>query len=139
MLRVKSIRIEPHCLVLTGLIPLTALVFEHPSEVSAYLRPRSLGNLHLTWGSLLQPSASDQIGYLVLHTPVGAPGQLPESEDGDACWVALDIGRTFYTLKPGCVGTMCCAACNRPIPQQRMLAVPSTRVCTKCQQKKENT
>jgi hypothetical protein len=139
VLRVKSLRIEPDCVVLTGVIPSTALVFQHPSEFPAYLQPRSIGNLHLTWSTLLQPGADDEIGYLVLQTPVAAAGQLPESEDGDSCWVALAVERTFHTLKPGSIGAVCCARCNRPIPQQRLLAVPNTRVCTNCQQKKEKT
>jgi len=139
VLRVKSLRIEPDCVVLTGLIPSTALVFEHPSEFPAYLQPRSLGNLHLTQSSLLHPDAGADIGYLVLQTPVASAGQLPESEDGDSCWVALAIERTFHTLKPGSIGVVCCVRCNRPIPQQRLLAVPNTRVCTNCQQKKEKT
>lgn len=139
VLRVKSLRIEPNCLVVTGLIPSTALVFEHPSEFPAHLQPRSIGNLHLTWSSLLHPGAGDVIGYLVLQTPVAIEGQLPESEDGDNCWVALSIQRALHTLKPSSIGAACCARCNRPIPQQRLLAVPNTRVCTNCQQKKENT
>jgi hypothetical protein len=138
VLRVNSIRIEPNRLVLTGLIPQTALVPEVTSDSPGSLRPRSMGNLHTTWSSLLQPGGSDQIGYLVLHTPVGTPGQLPESEDGDFCWAALAIERTLHTLRTGCVGAISCASCNRPIPQQRLLAIPNTRVCTNCQQKREN-
>ncbi len=138
VLRVKFIRIEPHCAVFTGLIPSTALAFEHPSEFPAYVQPRSIGTLHLTWSSLLHPGADEDIGYLVLQTPVSAAGLLPESEDGDNCWVAISIQRTFHTLKPESIGPACCARCNRPIPQQRLLAVPGTRICTCCQQKKEN-
>lgn len=137
VLRVKSIRIEPNSLVLSGLIPSTALVFEHAAEFPAYLRPRSIGNLHLTGSSLQPKSASDELGYLVLQTPVVAAGLLPESEDDDAYWVAIAVQRTFHTLPPGSIGAVCCACCNRPISQQRLVAIPNTRVCTKCQQKKE--
>jgi Prokaryotic dksA/traR C4-type zinc finger len=136
VLRVKSIRIAPNYLVVTGLIPSTALVFEHPAEFPAYLRPRSIGNLHLTETSL-HPNTGVEIGYLVLQTPVAAAGLLPESEDGDSYWVAITVPRTFHTLPPGSIGAVCCARCNRPISQQRLLAVPNTKVCTKCQQKKE--
>jgi hypothetical protein len=136
VLRVKSIRIEPNCVVLTGSIPSTALVFEHPAEFPAYLQPRSIGNLHLTTSSL-HPNTDDEVGYLVLQTPVAAVGLLPESEDGDSYWVALAVERTFQTLPPGSIGAVCCARCNRPISHQRLLAVPNTRVCTNCQQKKE--
>lgn len=138
VLRVTSIRIEPNSLVFTGLIPSTALVFEHPAEFPAYLQPRSIGNLHLTETSL-QPSSTGggQIGYLVLQTPVTAAGLLPESEDDDCYWVAITVPRTFHTLVPGSIGAVCCARCNRPISQQRLVAVPKTRVCTNCQQKKE--
>jgi hypothetical protein len=137
VLRVKSLRIEPHRIVLAGLIPATALAFEHPSEFPAYLQPRSIGTLHLTETSL-NTNPGDEVGYLVLQTPVAAAGLLPESEDGDSFWVALAVERTFHTtLKPGSIGAVCCARCNRPIPQQRLLAVPNTRVCTHCQQKKE--
>lgn len=139
VLRIKSLRIEPNCVVVTGVIPSTALVFEHPSEFPGYLQSRSIGNLHLTWSSLLYPGAAAEIGYLVLQTPVAAAGQLPESEDGDSCWVALAVERTFHTLKPASIGDVCCARCNRPIPHQRLLAVPNTRVCTDCQHKKEKT
>ena len=138
VLRVKSIRIEPNCLVLAGLIPAIALVFERPAELPAYLRPRSIGNLHLA-GRSLQPNTGDVIGYLVLHTPVAAAGLLPESEDDDSYWVAIAVQRTVHTLPPGSIGVVCCARCNRPISQQRLLAVPNTRLCTNCQQKKEKT
>jgi hypothetical protein len=138
VLRVKSIRIEPNCLVVTGLIPSTALVFEHPAEFPAYLRPRSIGNLHLTETSLQPNTTGGEIGYLVLQTPVAAAGLLPESEDDDSFWVAITVPRTFHTLLPGSIGAVCCARCNRPISQQRLLAIPNTRVCTNCQQKREN-
>lgn len=136
VLRVKSLRIEPNRIVLTGIIPSTVLAFEHPAEFPAYLQPRSIGTLHLT-DSSLHPNPGDEVGYLVLQTPVAAAGLLPESEDGDCYWVALAVERTFHTLPPGSIGAACCARCNRPIPQQRLLAVPNTRVCTNCQQKKE--
>jgi hypothetical protein len=136
VLRVKSIRIEPNCVVITGLIPATALAFEHPAEFPAYLQPRSIGNLHLT-GTSLDPNTNDQVGYLVLQTPVAAAGLLPESEDGDSYWVALAVERTFHKLPPGSIGAVCCGRCNRPISHQRLLAVPNTRVCINCQQKKE--
>ena len=137
VLRLKSIRIELYCAVFTGLIPSAALVFEHPAELPAYVKPRSVGTLHLTWSSLFCPSADEDIGYLVLQTPVAAAGLLPESEDGDNCWVTTAIPRAFHTLKPASIGAVCCARCNRPIPPQRLLAVPHTQVCTHCQQKKE--
>jgi hypothetical protein len=136
VLRVKSIRITPNYLVVTGLIPSTALVFEHPAEFPAFLRPRSIGNLHLTETSL-HPNTGGEIGYLVLQTPVAAAGLLPESEDGDSYWVAITVPRAFHTLPPGSIGAVCCTRCNRPISQQRLLAVPNTKVCTRCQQKKE--
>lgn len=139
LLRIKSLRIDPNDLVVTGVIPTTALVFERPSEFPAHLQPRSIGTMRLTWNSLQHPGPDDEIGYLVLQTPVAASGQLPESEDGDNVWVALSIRRALHTLEPGCIGAACCVRCNRPIPQQRLLAVPNTRVCTNCQQKKENT
>jgi hypothetical protein len=135
-LRVKSIRIEPHCVVLTGLIPSTALIFEHPAELPAYLSPRSIGNLHLI-GSSLKAETDDEVGFLVLQTPVAAPGLLSDSEDGDDYWVALAVKRTLHTLPPSSIGAVCCARCNRPISHQRLLAVPNTRVCTNCEQKKE--
>ena len=69
VLRVKSLRIEPQRLVALGLIPSTAPMFEHSSEHVAYLRPRSIGNLHLTWKSLLRPDADHEIGYLVIQPP----------------------------------------------------------------------
>ncbi|MGI8743674.1 MAG: TraR/DksA C4-type zinc finger protein [Bryobacteraceae bacterium] len=138
ILRVKSIRVEPNCVILTGLIPSTALVFEHPSEFPAYLQARSIGNLHLTESSL-HPETGGEIGYLVLQTPVAAAGLLPESEDDDSYWVALAVERTFHTLPPCSIGAVCCARCNRPISQQRLLAVPNTRACTNCQRKKEKT
>lgn len=137
VLRVMSLRIEPDCIVLTGLIPSTTFVFEHTSEFPGYLRPRSIGNLHLTWSSLLHTNTSDEIGYLVLQTPVGSAGRLPESEDDDSFWVALAIERTYHTLPPGSIGAVCCVRCNRPIAEQRLKAVPNTRVCTTCQHNKE--
>jgi hypothetical protein len=138
LLRIKSLRLNPTDLVVTGVIPTTALVFEHPCEFPARLQPRSIGTMRLTLNSLLHPGPGDEIGYLVLQTPVAAAGQVPESEDGDNCWVALSIRRARHTLEPSSIGAACCARCNRPIPQQRLLAVPNTRVCTNCQKKKEN-
>jgi hypothetical protein len=137
LLRIKSFRIEPRCVVLTGQIPSTALVFEHPSEHPAHLQPRSVGTLHLTWNSLFHPADGEELGYLVMQTPIAATGQLPESEDGDAQWVSLAVERSFHTLPPASIGAACCARCNRPIARQRLIAVPNTRVCTDCQQKKE--
>src|SRR5580704_2032091 len=66
LLRIKSLRLNPNDLVVTGVIPTTALVFEHPSEFPAHLQPRSLGTMRLTWNSLLHPGPGDEIGYLVL-------------------------------------------------------------------------
>jgi hypothetical protein len=137
LLRIKSIRIEPNRIVLSGSIPSAALAFERPSEFPAYLQPRSIGNVHLTESSLC-PNTRDEVGYLVLQTPVTAAGLLPESEDGDSYWVALAVERTLHNLPPGSVGATCCARCNRPISEKRLLAVPNTRVCTNCQHKKEN-
>lgn len=138
VLRIKSLRLEPNHLVVTGTIPTSALVFEYPSEDSVQLRPRSIGTMRLTSSSLLHPGPSDEIGYLVLQTPVAAAEQLSESQDDENSWVALSIRRALHTLEPSCIGAACCARCNRPIPRQRLLAVPHTRVCTNCQRKKEN-
>ena len=138
VLRIKSLRLEPNHLVVTGVIPTSVFVFEYPSEFPAHLQPRSIGTMRLTQNSLLHPGPGDEIGYLVLQTPVTAAEQLPESEDGENFWVA-----TFHSAclahigSRVSIGAACCARCNRPIPQQRLLAVPNTRVCTNCQQKKE--
>jgi hypothetical protein len=137
VLRIKSLRIEPNCLVVVGVIPSTALVFDSSAEVQAHVQPRSTGTLRLTWSSLLHSRPDDEIGYFVLQTPVDATEQVPESEDGGNLWVALSIRRSLHTLEAGSIGAVCCARCNRPIPQQRLLAVPNARVCTNCQQKKE--
>jgi len=137
VLRIRSIRIGADRIVLVGLIPSDVLVFEHPSRFPASLRPRSTGNLHLTRCSL-DPGAGDEIGYLVLQTPVATKGLLPESEDGDSYWVSITIPRNAHDRRLGCVGAVCCARCNRPISQQRLAAVPNAKFCTNCQQKKEN-
>lgn len=124
--------------MVAGVIPTTALVFDPSAEFRPHLQPRSIGTMRLTWNSLLHSGPSDDaIGYLVLQTPVDAADQVPESEDGENFWAALSIRRTLHTLAPGSIGAVCCARCNRPIPQQRLLAVPNTGVCTDCQQKKE--
>lgn len=138
LLRIKSVRVEPESLLLTGVIPVTALAFEHPAESVSHVRPRSIGTMRLTWRSLLQPAPDEDLGYLVLQTPLTAAGRLPESEDGDDIWVSVSIPRARHTLAPSFIGTACCVRCNRPIPRQRLLAVPKTRLCTNCQQKKEN-
>jgi hypothetical protein len=136
ILRVKSLTIERHRALFTGLIPSIALVFQHPSEFPAYLQPRWVGNLHLTEGSF-HPGVGGDVGYLVLQTPVATAGLLPESEDGDLCWVALAVERACHALPPVSIGAVCCARCHRPIAQQRLMAVPNTRFCTYCQQEKE--
>lgn len=137
VLRVKSLRVERESIVLYGLIPSAALVFEPESESPGHLRPRSIGNLCLTRDKLLHANAGEEIGYLVLHTPVAVGDAMPESEDDDSSWVALTIQRTHHTLTPGFIGAVCCACCNRPIPQQRLDAVPNAAFCTACQRKKE--
>ena len=137
LLRIRSLRLNPNALVVTGVIPTTALVFEHPSEFPAHLQPRSMGTMRLTLNSLLHPGPDAEIGYLVLQTPVAATGQVPESEDGENSWVAISIRRELHILEPSSIGAVCCVRCNRPISQQRLLALPSTRVCRNCQQKKE--
>src|SRR6266851_4098367 len=124
VLRIKSLRLEPSYLVVTGVVPTSALVFEHPSEPPAHLLPRSIGTMRLASNSLVHTGASDEIGYLVLGTPVAVGDQLPESEDGDNSWVAISIRRALHTLEPNTFGPACCVRCNRPIPQQRLLAVP---------------
>lgn len=137
VLRVKSIRIGPNFLIVTGLVPVKALVFDNRIEFSGRLRPRSIGSFHQAQSSYPQPNTAEDLGYLVLQTPVVSSQVDPKSEDGDSCWVAVAIERTFHTLKPGCVGAVCCALCNRPISQQRLLAVPDARLCTDCQREKE--
>ncbi|MEX2260610.1 MAG: TraR/DksA C4-type zinc finger protein [Bryobacteraceae bacterium] len=137
VLQVKSLRIELGAVVVTGLIPSSALSFENVPETVSRLRPRSMGTLHLTWNSLLHASASDVIGYLVLQTPVVTASHLSLSEDDDWCWGALTIQRAHYTLPSGCIGAICCVRCNRPIASQRLNAVPHTKLCTACQQNKE--
>ncbi len=139
LLRVKSLKISTGALTVTGVIPTAALVLKQSKRAAARLQPRSIGTMHLMPNSLLHPSSSDQIGYLVLHTPVIALDPLPDCEDGEDYWGALTIRGIWHTPVPASLGATCCARCNRPIPQQRLLAVPNTRVCTNCQQKKENT
>ena len=136
LLRVRSFRLESHYLVVTGVTPTSGLVFDNPSGFPAHLRPRSIGTMRLTSNSMLHAGPEDEIGYLVLQTPVAAAEPLPESEDKENSWVALSIRRTLHTLEPSLIGAACCLRCNRPIPQQRLLAVPKTRLCTNCQQKK---
>jgi hypothetical protein len=138
LLRIKSVRIEPKSLLVIGVIPVTALAFEHSPEVASHVRPRSIGTMRLTWRSLLQPVPDGDLGYLVLQTPLTAAGRLTESEDGDGIWVSVSIPRAHYTLTPSFIGTACCVRCNRPIPRPRLVAVPKTRFCTNCQKKKEN-
>ena len=138
LLRVKSLRIEPDCLVITGKVPTTALAVHHLSDFPESAHPRSIGTMRVTWRSLLQPIPDEEIGYVVLQTPVHVTDQVPESEDGDYSWVSVSITRSHQTLKPGCIGAACCARCNRPIPPQRLVAVPNTRMCTDCQRRKEN-
>lgn len=137
VLRVKSLRIEQGAVVVTGLIPSSALCFGNVTETIGHLRPRSVGNLHLTWNSLLHPNAADNIGYLVLQTPVATTGNLSQAEEDDSCWGALTIERSHYTLPSGCIGPVCCVRCNHPIAPQRLKAISNTRFCTACQQNKE--
>jgi hypothetical protein len=137
LLRIRSFRLEPNNLVVTGMIATAAIVIGYSSDCSARVRPRSIGTMRLVQNSLLHPRPDHEFGYLVLQTPVTASEQLPESEDGEISWVALSIPRAFHTLDPSFIGAACCARCNRPITLQRLMAVPNTRVCINCQQKKE--
>jgi DksA/TraR C4-type zinc finger protein len=136
LLRIKSVRFEPKSLLVTGVIPVAALAFEHPAEFASHVRPRSLGTMRLIGRSLSQP-APDDLGYLVLQTPIVATGQVPESEDGDSIWVTVSVPQATAALEPGVIGAPCCSRCNRPITRPRLLAIPNTKVCTNCQQKKE--
>lgn len=139
ILRVRSLIVGPNHTVATGVIPAAALAFEHPSEFPGHLLPRSVGTMRLSRTGLLDTDQNDELGYLVLQTPVVATGQVPESEDGDSVWVTVAIPDALAALKPGVSGAACCGRCNRPISKQRLIAVPNTRVCTNCQRKKENT
>jgi len=137
LLKVRSLRVEPSHIIAAGVIPASALAFERPSEFPAHLRPRSLGTMRLSKSSLSNPNENDELGYLVLQTPVVATGQVPESEDGDSIWVSVSVPPATAALEPGVIGAACCGRCNRPISRPRLLAVPNTKLCTNCQQKKE--
>jgi hypothetical protein len=138
VLRVKSFRVESDSLVITGKLPIATFDFENTStRLAGYIQPRAIGKLHLTWNSLLHPKPQEDIAYLVLQTPIWRKGRFSESEDDDSHWVALSIKRSYHTLAPGSIGAVCCAHCNRPISQQRLIAIPNARICTACQQIKE--
>ncbi len=137
ILKVRSLRIEPSHIIAAGVIPAAALAFERPSEFPAHLRPRSVGSMRVANSSLSDPTQNDEFGYLVLQTPVVATGQVPESEDGDSIWVTVSVPQATAALEPRVLGATCCNRCNRPITRPRLLAIPNTRVCTNCQQKKE--
>jgi Prokaryotic dksA/traR C4-type zinc finger len=124
-------------MVAAGVIPASALAFERPSEFPAHIRPRSVGTMRLSKSSLSDPNQNDELGYLVLQTPVITTGQVPESEDSDSIWVTVSVPQATAALEPGVFGAACCGRCNRPIARLRLLAVPHTKICTNCQQKKE--
>src|SRR5437879_4280463 len=60
LLRIKSLRLDPNNLVVTGVIPTAALVTEYPSQFSAHVQPRSIGTMRLTRNSLLHPRPDDE-------------------------------------------------------------------------------
>lgn len=93
--------------------------------------------MRLSKSSLSDSDQDEELGYLVLQTPVLATGQVPESENGDSIWVTVSVPQDTAALEPGVIGAPCCGRCNHPITRSRLLAVPNTKVCTNCQRKKE--
>ena len=139
ILRITSIRTESGRGVLSGRILSSVIDVDssgHLDVPGGYAKPRSLGTLHLTWRALLLGSGDTDIGYLVVQRPFGA-SRLPDSDDSDTCFVSVEVPRLLHSLGPLTIGIEVCRTCSRPIGQKRLNAVPSTKICTFCQELKE--
>jgi len=137
ILDVSSIEIEMGCILFVGCLPNEALAEGSGTGLGrARLRPRGLGKFRTTWGALMQ--SHGQVGFLVLHPPLALLGGQP-SDEAATTRVAVEIKRCFSSMPPGWIGPVCCAECNQEIPRQRLQAVPATRVCAKCKQRKEKS
>lgn len=137
ILQIASIRTEATRGVVSGRV-LSAAVDSSPhlDVPRGYAKPRSLGNFHLTWRTLLQRSGDEDIGYLVVQRPLGAL-VLPDCEVVGSCFVSVEVTRNLHSLGPVTIGTEICRGCSRPIGPKRLNALPSTKICKFCQELKE--
>lgn len=135
VLEAHAFEARGNSLTIIGAIPAEA--FEARSaavEGRPKIHSFALGRFHTTWRALLEPE--DPIGFLVLQQPVTLiAGSHP---DKDTALVATDLKRRFAALPSSfTLGPRCCADCNEVIPEQRLKAVPGTRTCTRCQNRRE--
>lgn len=109
-----------------------------PECVFASASPRLLGrpgvrSFHTTWGAILKPDGP--LGFAVVRQPLNS--RPAASTTAEHCRVALRVQRRFRTLPQGTLGLICCSTCRIPIPADRLQALPGTRICHDCQEKKE--
>ena len=135
--RIVSCEIYSDELVVVGELPSDAI--EGSLAVSSgrpWVRARSVGTFYSTWGSVLQPNLHQSLGYMVLRHPITiSAGQID-----DECGVAritLRVPRRFHSLRSGTLGARCCTECNSILNESRLKLLPGVRICSQCQQKKE--
>lgn len=135
VLEVRSIEARGECLVVVGTIPVDTLeAMGRATEARPKIRSVGLGRFHTTWRAVLEPQST--IGFVVLRQPLTLIGG--SSTETDAPLVAIELKRRLTSLPSGfTIGPHCCVGCNEPIPEQRLRAVPGTRICTKCQDRRE--
>ena len=137
IIRIEAIRVENARGVVSGRVASSAIdEAQHYNLPPGYAKPRSIGTLHLTWESLIRSRNDQDIGYLVVQRPFGASSLLDDEESG-MCFVSVEIPRQLNSLRSFAIGATVCRLCSRPIDQQRLIALPTTKICKSCQESKE--
>lgn len=126
---VDAVEIQLKSILLIGTVPEPALTDESTPQCA--LAP--IRSFHTTWGAVLHPSGI--IGYLVLGRPVRCRPRA--GLDFDLARIAVRVERKFTSIPVGHLGPSCCAVCSRPIPAERLEAMPTARLCVMCQEHRE--
>lgn len=136
LLEATSLEMAPGRLVFVGTLPFAGVTSARAS-VGGRRRAETpaFGRFHTTWSALVCPEGI--LGYLVLRQPVTVTNA-GDLED-DRLTVAVGVTRrcSIPDLLTN-LGPTCCSKCNQPLSPSRLAAVPGTRWCVRCQQKKEN-
>lgn len=129
VLALEAVDVEAHRVTFIGTLPDLALTAESGATTGRW----QIKSLHTTWGAVLAPSGN--IGFLLLAQPVLCRSY--ETDDPTLRRVAVSLPRAFATVAPVTLGPICCVLCRRPIPTDRLKAIPGKKVCLTCQQQKE--
>jgi len=122
-----------------GTIPINSLADLDQSQYSS--SAQRLGKLHLVWASLFHQQ-EPPLGYLVLQRPLVGLFLGEDDEDASRTWVRVEVPRVRHSTRNLTIGVRCCMHCCRPIPLERVRAVPDAYLCVGCKstlERKENS